>query len=148
MSLYSAAGTQTAAAKTALTIISASTIRPRIVEFKYSNIGLVSTDSAFEMQAKRCTTAGTVTAVTPSPMDSGDPAATFTAGSNASAEPTYTANTIVDDTAVNPRSIYVWRAYDPSAYIVLPATAANGMGFFVNALGGAVTIVAEAKVLN
>lgn len=148
MSLYSVAGSQTAAAKTALTVISAATIRPRITEFKYSNIGLVATDSGFEMQAKRCTTAGTTTGVTPSPMDSGDPAATFTAGSNASAEPTFTASTVVDDTSVNPRGIYVWRGYDPSAYIVLPATASNGMGFFVNALGGAVTIVAEAKVLN
>lgn len=148
MSLYAAQGTQTAAAKTALVVISASTIRPRLVEFKYSNVGTVSTDSGFQMQLKRCTTTGTTTAVTPSPMDSGDPAATFTAGSNASAEPTYTSNTTMDDTSVNPRSIYRWAPNDPSGYIVLPATASNGVGFFVNALGGATTIVADAKVLN
>lgn len=144
--LYAVQGTQTAAAKTALTIISAATIRPRLKSFTLSNIGTVSVDSAFEIQAKRFTAAGTTTGVTPAALDSGDPAATFTAGSNASAEPTYTANTLMKDLAVNPRSTYRWVAYEQAAEIMLPATAANGVGFLLNALGGAVTVLVDAEV--
>ena len=39
MSLYAAAGTQAAAAKTALTLVSTAAIRPRCVEFTLSNTG-------------------------------------------------------------------------------------------------------------
>jgi len=144
--LYVAVGTQTAAAKTALTLISAATIRPRVCSHQYSNIGTVSVDSAFQVQAKRFTAAGTTTGVTPATTDSGDPASTLTAGTNASAEPTYTANTVLDDTAVNPRSTFRWVAYDPSAELLMPATAANGIGYLVNALGGATTVNVKAEV--
>ena len=144
--LYAVQGTQTAAAKTALTIISAATIRPRIKSFTYSNIGTVSVDSGFEIHAKRFTAAGTTTGITPAAMDSGDPAATFTAGSNASAEPTYTASTLLKQLSVNPRSTYRWVAYEQAAEILLPATAANGVGFLLNALGGATTVVVDAEV--
>lgn len=146
--LYKCVGTQTAAAKTALTIISAATIMPRIKSFRLSNIGTVSTDSGFEIQVKRFTVAGTTTAITPASPDPGAPAATFTAGSNASAEPTYTANTLLEDVSVNPRTSWVWQPDDPSGELVLPATAANGIGFLVNALGGATTILVTAQVLQ
>lgn len=145
--IYAAQGTQTAGSKTALTLISTANGRPRIIEYKLSNVGAVTVDSQFEVQAKRFTAAGTTTAVTPSGTDPSDPAPTlFTAGSNATVEPTYTAGVIIDDTGVNPRGIYRWTAYDPSAEIILPATAANGVGFFLNVLGGAVSVVVDAKV--
>lgn len=146
--IFKATGTQTAAAKTILTIISTATVRPRLLAAVYSNVGLVSSDSNWQVQGKRFTAAGTTTAVTPSITDSGDPAATFTAGSNATAEPTYTANTTFTDEGINPRNTYRWQAYDPRDEIILPATAANGIGWLLNALGGAVTAQVEATVLQ
>jgi len=145
--IYAAQGSKGTTAQTALTLISTANGRPRIIEYKLSNVGAVTVDSQFEVQVKRFTVAGTTTAVTPSGTDPSDPAATlFTAGSNATVEPTYTAGVIIDDTGVNPRGIYRWTAYDPSAEIILPATAANGVGFFVAVLGGAVSVIVDAKV--
>lgn len=148
MSIYRTQGTQTAAAKTALTIISAATIRPRLIAFNLSQVGTVSTDANFEIQLKRFTAAGTSTATTPAAVDSGDPAATFTAGTNTSAEPTYTANTTLADLAVNPRSTFRWVALEQRDEVIMPSTAANGVGFLVNALGGATTIVVDATVMQ
>lgn len=145
--IYAAQGTQVVGSKTALTLTSTANGRPRIIEYKLSNVGAVTVDSQFEVQTKRFTAAGTTTAVTPSSTDPSDPAATlFTAGSDATVEPTYTAGVVIDDTGVNPRGIYRWTAYDPSAEIILPATAANGVGFFVNTLGGAILVIVDAKV--
>jgi hypothetical protein len=145
--IYAAQGTQTVVSKTALTVVSSANGRPRIIEYKLSNVGAITIDSQFEIQAKRFTVAGTTTAVTPAVTDPSDAASSLvTFGSNATVEPTYTANSTIDDTGVNPRSIYRWTAYDPSAEIILPAVAANGVGFFVNVLGGAVTVIVDAKV--
>lgn len=144
--LYTVVGTKGTASQTALGITATAAVRPRIVGFTLSNIGTVSVDSAFQIQVKRSTAAGTSTAVTPAPTDSGDPAATFVAGSNHSAEPTYTANTTLKDLAVNPRSTFRWVAYEQRAELVAPATAANGFGFFLNALGGATTVNVDAEV--
>lgn len=146
--IYKATGVQTAGSKTALGIVSTAAVRPRILSALYSNVGLVTTDSNYQVQGKRFTAAGTATAVTPASSDSGDPAATFTAGSNHTVEPTYTANTVFADQGVNPRNTYRWVAYDPRDEIILPATAANGAGFFVVALGGAVSIQVEATVMQ
>jgi hypothetical protein len=145
--IYAAQGTQTAGAKTALAITATAAGRSRIIEYKLSNVGAVTVDSQFEVQVKRFTVAGTSTAVTPSSTDPSDPAATlFTAGSNCTVEPTYTAGVVIDDTGVNPRGIYRWTAYDPSAELILPATDANGIGFFVAVLGGAVSVIVDAKI--
>ncbi|TAL28996.1 MAG: hypothetical protein EPN98_21375 [Phenylobacterium sp.] len=148
MSIYSAQGTQTVTATTALTIVSTAAIRPRIIGFACSNVGTVSTDSNIRVQAKRFTAAGTTTAVTPAARDSGDPASVFTAGSNASAEPTYTANTTQKDKGFNPRGTWDWRALEQRDEIILPATAANGVGWLVTTLGGGVTIVVDADVME
>jgi hypothetical protein len=148
MSVYSVQGTQTAAAKTALTIVSTAAIRPRLMAFNLSQVGTVSTDANFEVHLKRFTAAGTTTAVTPAAVDSGDPASTFTAGSNATVEPTYTANTLLRQLAINPRSTFRWVALEQRDEVILPATAANGVGFLVNALGGATTIVVDATVMQ
>ena len=146
MSIYVARGTQTAAAKTALVIIATATIRPRVKRITGKNIGAVTLDSQIEVQVSRITTAGTTTAVTPAGSDPNDPASTLIAGSNASAEPTYTANTLQCSLIYNPRGQDVWQAYDPAAEIVLPAVAANGIGALLNTLGGATTVVVEATV--
>lgn len=146
--IYRAQGTQTAAAKTALTLVSTAAVRPRLLAFNLSNIGTVSTDAGFEVQLKRFTAAGTTTAVTPAAVDSGDPASVFTAGSNATVEPTYTASTVLADVAVNPRSTFRWVALEQRDEVILPATAANGVGFLLNTLGGATTVVVDATVME
>lgn len=148
MSVYKAIGTQTAAAKTILTLISAATIRPRLIAAVYSQVGAVVLDSQWQVQGKRFTAAGTTTAVTPASTDSADPASVLTAGSNASAEPTYTANSTFTDMGINPRSTYRWVAYDQRDEIIMPATAANGLGFLLNVLGGAISAQVEATVLQ
>ena len=45
--IYGMQGTQTTSAKTALTIISTANGRPRIIEYKLSNVGAVTVDSQF-----------------------------------------------------------------------------------------------------
>ena len=147
--IYGSQGTQTVAGKTAQTIISTANGRPRILEYKLSNVGAVTVDSQFEVQVKRFTAAGTATAVTPAATDPSDPAPSlFTVGSNATVEPTYGSATPIDDTGCNPRGIYRWTAYDPRSEIILPATASNGVGFLLVTLGGAITVIVDSKVLQ
>lgn len=146
--IYRIQGTQTAAAKTILTAVSAATVRPRLLAFNLSQVGTISVDSNFEVTVKRFTAAGTTTAVTPAAVDSGDPAATFTAGSNASAEPTYTASTVCDDMGINPRSIFRWAALEQRDEVIMPATAANGIGWLLVTLGGATSVIASATIMQ
>lgn len=146
--IFKATGFATVTATTILTIISTAAVRPRLIAAVYSNVGLVTTDSNWQVQGKRFTAAGTTTAVTPVSVDSADPAATFTAGRTASAEPTYTANSTFTDMGINPRNTYRWVAYDPRDEIIMPATAANGLGFLLNAIGGAVSAQVEATVMQ
>ena len=145
--IYAVQGSQSAGAKTALTLVSTANGRSRLLEFIYSNVGAITVDSQFEVQLKRFTAAGTSTAVTPTSTDPSDPAATlFTAGSNATVEPTYTAGSVINDTGVNPRGVFRWTAYAPDAEVILPATAANGLGFFLATLGGATSVLVDVKV--
>lgn len=146
MSIYVVQGTKTTTAQTALVIVSTAAIRPRIIHYKLGTTGAPTSDASVDIQIKRITTTGTTTAVTPAPKDPNDPAATVIAGSNASAEPTYTANTTVDEVGYNPRATAQWTAYDKDAEIILPATANAGAGFFVNLLGGASTVLVNAEV--
>jgi hypothetical protein len=148
MSVYSCQGTQTAAAKTALVVVSTAAIRPRIIDATFMQIGTPGGDASYEVHAKRFTAAGTTTPTTPASTDPNDPAATFLSGSNATVEPTFTANTLIRQFAHNPRASFRWVAYDQRAEMILPATAANGIGFLVNGMGGAVTILIDASVLQ
>ncbi len=136
-------------AKTALVVVSSATARPRVSRYKVSNVGVVTVDSNYEVTVGRFTVAGTTTGITPPPLDPNDPAATlFTAGSNAIAEPTYTASSTVDDIGVSPRSWYEFVATPGVDDIVLPAVAANGIGWLVATLGGATTVKVVAQVLQ
>ena len=132
---YSIAGDQNAAAATTLIgVTGAATIRPRLY---YLTIGASATpaDQANNMQVLRSTAAGTSTAVTPQAIDPGDPAALASAGSNHTLEPTYTAGSIMLSFSFNSRANFQWYA-NPGKEIVVPATAANGLGLrFVVATG-------------
>lgn len=142
---YAVSGQDTnTAATTMLTLISATTIRPEIYDVV---IGSVATpaDNAAQYYLQRVTTAGTVTAVTPQALDPNDPAALATAGVNASAEPTYTANAIMLRVVKNQRATFRWVARERGE-IKSPATAANGIGVLSNAIGG--SAVTEDFVLH
>jgi hypothetical protein len=139
MGMYRVAGKQTtiAATKTALTLISATTCRPRLCDLRLTTTGAPTTDAQVNAKLQRFTAAGTsaASAPTPKPTDNGDPASLATAGWDHSAEPTYTDT--LQDWFFNPRSVIQWAAYDPRGEILLPATAANGVGMQTVAAGGA-----------
>lgn len=146
MSVYSAKGTQAAAAKTALVLIATATIRPRIQRITGKNVGTVTLDSQIEVLCSRITTTGTTTPVVLAGTDPNDLGATLLAGSNATVEPTYTPNSLEASLIFNPRGRDEWQAYDRAAEIVLPGLVSNGLGALVNNLGGATTVVIEAFV--
>lgn len=139
---YNVFGSDTnTASTTILALTSAATIRPRIYDLLLSS-DATPADNAGNYSLKRYTAAGTATAVTPVALDPADPAALASAGKAHSAEPTYTAaSDVLGPFAVNQRPTFRWVAY-PEAEIVLPATAANGVGLLVNAIAGsAVNVV-------
>lgn len=141
----SATGT---ASKTAVTIIAASTVRPRIYEYI---VGLTtapnSTDQQLEYAAGRTTTAGTAGSnPTPNPVDPADVASTATAGITHSAEPTY-ASTYFDDLAMNQRAQFRFVA-NPGYEYVIPATASNCFGLKNVAITATSIILGTAKFME
>lgn len=129
-----------AATKTALILGSTANIRPRILRYKVSTTGVPSSDQSLEYQVRRATALGTSTAYTlqnTDPSDSGV-AAVLTAGTNCSVEPTYAAG-FMEDTGINPRQTHTWIAYSPDEEWILPAVAANGIGWQITGAGGAAT---------
>lgn len=127
-----------AATKTALIVGSTANIRPRITRYDWSTTGTPTSDQGIEVQVRRATALGTSTAYTLGSADPSDVAGTpvVTAGTNCSVEPTYSTG-FLHDRAQNPRTTYTWQAYDPRGELILPATAANGIGFQIIGAGGA-----------
>lgn len=115
--------------KTAVVLTSAATVRPKLYHFILSTLGAAA-DGVLEWRLRRFTAAGTTTPFTPVALDPGDPAALAAGGSNASGEPTYTANSQMFDKGINQRVTYTWYA-PQDGEIVCPATAANGIGMEV-----------------
>jgi hypothetical protein len=103
--------------------------RPRRIKFYEYIFGSEASpaDNAFLYIVQRCTTAGTLSAVTPSPLDPADAATESTAGENVTIEPTYTANLVLLAIGLNQRATFRWVAA-PGSELVTPATASNGMG--------------------
>lgn len=103
--------------------------RPRRGYLFYWSIGSESTpaDNNIEFQMKRCTTAGTATAVTPTMIDPADVLTEADVGQSHTVEPTYTANSDVFREAFNQKYGAKWYA-PPGGEIVYPATASNGLG--------------------
>lgn len=139
---YSSDGAQNAAASTSiLGLTSAATIRPHIFEIVFGS-SATPADQAFNMQANRYTAAGTATAVTPQALDPANPASLASAGEDHTAEPTYTAGAVMLSFSINQQATFRW-SVPPTEGIVLPATAANGIGLrFVTVSGG--TALSEA----
>lgn len=132
---YSIDGQDTnTAATTILGLTSAATVRPKIYDLIMGS-DATPADNAAEYVLQRYTAAGTSTAVTPQALDPGDPASLCSAGEAHSAEPTYTANAILLQFALNQRATFRWVAA-PGGELVLPATAANGVGIQVIGIAG------------
>jgi hypothetical protein len=128
---YSIDGRDTnTASTTILGLTSATTVRPKIYSILIGSYGTPN-DYAVEYALQRYTAAGTSTAVTPQALDPGDTmAAAASAGEAHSAEPTYTANAILLTIPKNMRATVLWQCKDGKE-LVLPATAANGVGLVV-----------------
>ncbi len=136
---YSIATTDTnTAATTQLGLVGTTAVRPQVYDVLVSSVATPA-DQAGEYFIQRITTAGTSTALTPGALNSGDPAATTICGSNHSAEPTYTANTVMLRFATNQRATFRWVAA-PESELVGPATASNGFGLLANATTAAVAM--------
>jgi hypothetical protein len=136
--IYSASGTiAVAATKTPLILGSTAAIRPRILAYDVYTDGTPTSDQGIVWQIQRATALGTSTAYTPTPTDPSDPASVFTAGVNATIEPTYTAAQVLYKRATNPRASWQWAAYDQRSEIIMPAVASNGVGFQIQTAGGA-----------
>lgn len=101
-----------AAGKTLLSILSAATRRPRLIQVIIGCSGAAA-DNVAKFQIKRITADGTGTAVTPQACDAGDGAATCTAKGNYSAEPTYESGNGIE-IALNQRATLVYNV--PVAY--------------------------------
>ncbi len=125
---YSVDGEQSVASATdtVLGITSTSAIRPAIYDVIFG-CNASPSDNALNWLMQRATANGTNTAVTPTSLDPGDPAATATGEENHTGEPTYTANLILLNISANQRSTQRWVA-SPGGELISPATANNGMG--------------------
>jgi hypothetical protein len=127
--------------KTLLGLTGGTTMRPRIYQIQ---IGITSApaDLALEWLVQRYTAAGTATAVTPNKLDPADPAAICTAGRTHTVEPTYTSTESPFDLGFHQKASAIWQAWDQLAQLVIPATAANGIG--IQTLHGTATPTALA----
>ena len=138
---YAAFGSASAGTnKTILAVTSAATIRPELYDILLSSSGTAG-DNASIFYAARYTAAGTATSVTPIALDPGDPAALAAAGKAHTVEPTYTANAILLEFAVNQRATFRWVAV-PGGELKCPATASNGIGVYTPSSTGTPTIEA------
>ncbi len=133
--------------KTPLILGGSASIRPKIFHFVLSTTGAAA-DGVLEWTIQKATALGTTTAVTPRSLDPSDPtSATATAGSNASAEPTYTASSSLFDEGINQRATYTWNAWTEGAQLVVPVAASNGLGISaLSSVAPAYTGVANAHI--
>lgn len=122
------------AATSILGLTSAATIRPKVYDLIVGS-DATPADNAAEYVLQRYTAAGTATGVTPKALDPGDPASLAAAGEAHTVEPTYTADAIMLQWAQNQRATFRWVAA-PGGEIILPATAANGVGIQVIGIAG------------
>lgn len=126
------------ASTTQLGLTSTAAIQPKVYDLIVSSSATPASNVG-QYQIKRYTAAGTSTATTPQALGVNQPAATAVGGANHSVEPTYTANAILLQFSINQQATWRWVAA-PDGEIVLPSTAANGIGFFTNATNSAFAI--------
>lgn len=128
MANYAQEFNRTASTTLSVGNVTADATRPRRSKFYDLMFGSEASpaDNPFLWQIQRCTTAGTSTAVTPSPLDPADAATETDAGENHTIDPTLTANLILLSIPLNQRATFRWVAA-PGSELVIPATASNGL---------------------
>ena len=115
-----------ATAKTVLQIATPSTIRARVRELQISFDGVTSANPAGLVEIVRQTTAGTMSAVTPNPLDSAAPASLATASRAATVEPTTTVT--VREFRITPfAGLLVFQFVDDKDQIVVPISGFLGI---------------------
>ena len=132
-----------ATAKTNISYISTTALRPYLYDFTFGSTGTPS-DSVFTLNVTRLTTmtAGTsCTTVTAQPLDSVDAAATGSCGGAWTTEPTV--GVVLFSVGLNVRATYRWVAA-PGGELIMPATAAAGVG--VRALSPAYVLDAQGTI--
>lgn len=141
MSRYSTRGSMALiAADTVLSVIAATTVRPRVYDIILSSSSTPNDYSA-EFYLQRFSADGTGTAVTPQKLDFDDRAAVATSKHTYTAEPTLTANEILLHLAHNQRAVVRWIAA-PGSELVIPALAGDGLALLCNAVSTQFTEVA------
>ena len=128
-----AADTVTSGFLTVGNVVRGASKRIKIYDFTVGCLGTPA-DNALAWLLQRSTTAGTLTGVTPAPLDSADGASVATAGENATAEPTYTSAEELLELSLNQRATYRWVAA-PGGEFVVPNTASNGLGWQAKSAG-------------
>jgi hypothetical protein len=109
-----------------LSLVGTTGIRPSVYDVLVGTTG-TPVDNALEFFLQNHSADGTGDALTPTPLDYGDPAAGGTYLGNHSVEPTYTAGEIMLKFGLNQRATFRWVA-SPGSEIVLPASATAGVG--------------------
>jgi len=130
MAAYAVEMNRTASTTNSLGTWVADATRPRRLKFYDMIFGSEASpaDNAFNYVAQRVTTAGTLSAVTPKPLDFADAATESDAGENVTIEPTYTAGEVMLSISLNQRATFRWVAA-PGGELTTPATASNGLGW-------------------
>lgn len=100
-------------------------------------------NNEMEFDVMRQTAAGTITAITPNPLDPADAAALTVCGANATAEGTITAASQMFYAGLNQQATQRWVA-SPGSELVAPAT--NLAGFALRAKSAAYTGTATAMI--
>jgi len=132
--------TTTSSYKSAMSIIATAAVRPTIYDFSVGMSGTPADNSSQWEAIRMSGTVGTSTSTTPNPLDSGDPAATATAGQNYTAEQGTPGVIIFGPLDLNIRATYRWVAA-PGGELIAPPTAANSIN--LRALSSAYTGVLD-----
>lgn len=134
---------RTASTTATLGSMTSDATRPRRLKVHHMIFGseAAPADAGVLWTVRRCTAAGTSTAVTPQQGDPADPATEYDAGENHSAEPTYTAGAILLNVPLNQRATFQWAAVKDGAELVMPATASNGFGIETDVISTGTPVV-------
>jgi len=147
MSKYAGTGQEpavTGALQTVTDLVRGAGVRPKLYEFTLSTGG-VPEDTTVRWTVMRHTTVNTGAALTSHALDPDHPASVSTMLQASTAEGTYTAGSEMFDAAFNVRAAYRWVA-TPGSELIVPNTAANGIG--VRVIQGSATYagIADASV--
>src|SRR5436190_6417615 len=106
MGAYAVEMNRTASTSASLGTWVADATRPRRLKFYDFIFGSEASpaDNAFAYVVQRTTTAGTLTGVTPKPLDFADAVTESDAGENVTIEPTYTAGEVMLSISLNQRA--------------------------------------------